>query len=123
MVQRRWYIFLPWLALLNGVEGVRAQKELASSVSQGFEMANCFKKARTSVVSVQTFVNKPKQGYCRVGSGFIYDEDGFVITRGSVINGGDSIVVTLTDGRQGTAQVIYNDEVTEVALLRLPITR
>jgi len=56
-----------------------------------------------------------------VGTGFIYNTDGYIITRGSVIAGGDSIIVTLTDGRQRGAWTVHLDEVTEMALLKISI--
>lgn len=86
---------------------------------QRSEMAELVKKAQASVVSVKTFALKDKRERCRVGSGFIYDKHGFVVTRRSVIHGGDSIVVTLADGRSSTAWVVHNDENTGIALLKL----
>ena len=78
------------------------------------------KRAQASIVSVQTYVSQKGEAFWRVGTGFIYDADGFVVTRRSVIQGGDSIVVTLTDGRYGRAWVVYDDESTGTALLKLP---
>ena len=84
------------------------------------DTARFIKKAQASVVSIRTFVPKSRKGLCRVGSGFIYHKDGFIVTRQSVVDGEDSVVVTLTDGRQETAWVVYRDKATEMALLKLP---
>jgi serine protease Do len=94
-----------------------------SALSQpGQTLPALYKKVKHSVVSVQTFVCENKQRSWRVGSGFIYNNDGFVVTTSNVIEKGDSISVSLYDGRQLPAWVIYNDARTEVALIRISET-
>lgn len=78
------------------------------------------KEAEASVVSVQAYVPDEDTFQWRVGTGFVYDKNGFIITRMSVIQGGDSIVVTMTDGRRSNAWVVHFDETTGLAILKLP---
>jgi len=125
MIQRNWSVFFPWLTfveftVINGAAAIWAQEVRSVSVPQSFEEAKLVRNVQASVVSVQTFVSESRQEYCRVGSGFIYDEDGYIVTRGSVIQGCDSIFVTLADGRRGSAWVVHHDEAFEVALLKIP---
>ncbi len=54
-----------------------------------------------------------------VGSGFIISDDGYVITNHHVVNGADSITVTLSDRREYSAQVIGTDELSDMALLKI----
>ncbi|OVE78916.1 hypothetical protein BVY01_04055 [bacterium I07] len=84
-------------------------------------MPAVFQEMKKSVVSVQTFVCENNTRQWRIGSGFIYHEDGFVVTRSNVIDRGDSINVSLIDGRNVPAWVIYNDTRTETALLKLAV--
>jgi serine protease Do len=54
-----------------------------------------------------------------LGSGFIIDEAGLVITNEHVVRGATEVVVTLGDGRDLAADVVGTDEVTDLALLRI----
>jgi len=54
-----------------------------------------------------------------LGSGFIIDAQGRVLTNEHVVRGATQVVVTLRDGRDFPARVIGSDEVTDLALLQL----
>jgi serine protease Do len=54
-----------------------------------------------------------------LGSGFIIDPDGIVVTNNHVISGADDIEVIMTDGRTFPAEVIGRDEATDLAVLRI----
>lgn len=54
-----------------------------------------------------------------LGSGFIIDPDGYVVTNFHVIEGAEDVSVTLFDGREIDAQIIGRDEQTDLALLKL----
>jgi serine protease Do len=54
-----------------------------------------------------------------LGSGFIIDASGLVLTNDHVVRGADEVVVTLVDGTDLTAEVVGTDEVTDLALLRV----
>jgi len=54
-----------------------------------------------------------------VGSGFIYDSDGYIITNAHVVENPQDITVTLADGTQHIASLIGIDEKTDLALLRI----
>lgn len=54
-----------------------------------------------------------------LGSGFIIDPEGIVVTNNHVIDGADEVEVSLPDGRVFPAQVIGTDPVTDLAVLRM----
>jgi serine protease Do len=54
-----------------------------------------------------------------LGSGFIIDAQGRVLTNEHVVRGATEIVVTLRDGRDFAATLVGADEVTDLALLQL----
>lgn len=61
--------------------------------------------------------SRPRGG---VGSGFIMSSDGYIITNHHVINNADRITVTLTDRREFIAEVVGSDELSDVALIKIP---
>lgn len=54
-----------------------------------------------------------------LGSGFIIDAQGIIVTNNHVIAEADDIDVLLTDGRSYPAEIIGRDEVTDLAVLRI----
>ncbi len=64
------------------------------------------------------FGNKQEQ-IAGAGSGFIVDPSGVIVTNNHVIDRADKIVVSLSDGRQLPATVIGQDELTDVAVIRV----
>ncbi|EDX84574.1 Trypsin domain protein [Synechococcus sp. PCC 7335] len=54
-----------------------------------------------------------------VGSGFIVSEDGQILTNAHVVEGADTVQVTLKDGRTFEGTVLGSDPVTDVAVIDL----
>jgi len=54
-----------------------------------------------------------------VGSGFIVSEDGLILTNAHVVEGADTVQVTLKDGRTLEGRVLGADPVTDVAVIDL----
>jgi serine protease Do len=57
-----------------------------------------------------------------VGTGFLVDSDGYLVTNHHVVDAASSIEVTLSDGRQFPAKVMGSDPETDVALLKIEAT-
>ncbi|MBI1218984.1 MAG: Do family serine endopeptidase [Rhodobacteraceae bacterium] len=57
-----------------------------------------------------------------VGSGFIIDSKGLIVTNNHVVDGATAVKVTLQDGRSFDAKVIGTDPVTDVALIKVDAT-
>ncbi|MEJ2678238.1 MAG: trypsin-like peptidase domain-containing protein, partial [Gemmatimonadota bacterium] len=55
-----------------------------------------------------------------LGSGFIYDATGLILTNEHVVRGAQEIVVTLADGRDFAGKLVGTDEVTDLAVIRIP---
>jgi serine protease Do len=54
-----------------------------------------------------------------LGSGFIVEKDGYIITNNHVVDGASEIKVKLADGRESTARVIGRDPKTDLALIKI----
>jgi len=59
---------------------------------------------------------RPKGG---MGSGFIIDPEGFILTNYHVVEGADEITVTLDDDNEHTATLVGSDSKTDIALIKI----
>ncbi|MCM0082610.1 DegQ family serine endoprotease [Geomonas sp. Red32] len=57
-----------------------------------------------------------------LGSGFIIDRNGYIITNNHVVDKADEIKVKLSDGREFTAKVVGRDSKTDLALIKISST-
>lgn len=92
-----------------------------------------FRKVEGSVVQVSTSIDGDNaNGKSGLGSGFIYDRDGHIITNYHVvasaivdtnrlvsINGDSEITVTFLDGSAYNARVVGSDQFSDLAVLKL----
>ncbi|HYI05268.1 MAG TPA: Do family serine endopeptidase, partial [Reyranella sp.] len=62
---------------------------------------------------------RPTQKGQAVGTGFIIDEKGWIVTNHHVVGKADEIVVSLADGRKLPAKLMGGDEKTDIALLKV----
>ncbi len=69
-----------------------------------------------SVVVVQ---NYKKNKIDSIGSGFVYDEDGYIMTNSHVIEGATSVKVILMNGDIVDASIIGDDEYADIAVIKI----
>lgn len=62
---------------------------------------------------------RPRRRVTSLGSGFIIDPKGIIITNNHVIKDADEITVNLSDGRQLKAEVVGTDPETDLAVLKV----
>jgi serine protease Do len=56
-----------------------------------------------------------------LGSGFVLDPSGLILTNDHVVRGAERILITFPDGRDAEAELVGSDEATDVALLRIDL--
>lgn len=66
----------------------------------------------------ETGTSHPKW-YVSLGSGIIWNKEGYIITTKSVIKTSDNIVVRTLDGQSYSARLIGTDDITNIAVLHL----
>lgn len=54
-----------------------------------------------------------------LGSGFIIDSDGTIVTNHHVVNGAEKIVVTLADGKSFDAKILGTDQRSDIAIVKI----
>lgn len=54
-----------------------------------------------------------------LGSGFILDKEGFILTNNHVVQGADEILVKVSDGRTFNARVVGTDPQTDLAVIKI----
>jgi serine protease Do len=57
-----------------------------------------------------------------MGSGFIYTEDGYLITNDHVIKDAQKIIITTTEGKEYEAKLVGTDERSDIAVLKIDVT-
>ncbi len=62
---------------------------------------------------------RPGPAPTALGSGFLVDESGVVVTNHHVINGAEEITIRTSDGRDLQADIVGSDEPTDIAVLRI----
>lgn len=87
-------------------------------------MADIYDRVSPAVVFISATSINPYQLENRVervvGSGFIFDPSGLILTNSHVVFGRQSITVTLDDGTVAPAQPVGADPIFDLAVLRIP---
>lgn len=131
----------PFRATDAGVEPVAARKPLATddappagaevdefaglSFLEAFNRANraIAKLVEPSVVHVSTLATMQRRNfaapYASSGSGWIWDEDGHVVTNAHVVEGAERLQVQLFDGELREAELVGLDLRTDIAVIKV----
>ena len=86
--------------------------------SKTLSLMEIFEKAEPGVVRVNTIRNQTSDTG-GVGSGFVFDKMGHIITNAHVIEGSTKTVVTFLDGRSYNAEIIGMDEYTDIGVIKV----
>ena len=87
--------------------------------SKVLSVMDIFEKAEPGVVRVNTLRNQTINDAGGVGSGFVFDKMGHIITNAHVIEGSTKTVVTFLDGRSYNAEIIGIDEYTDIGVIKV----
>ena len=87
--------------------------------SKTLSLMDIFEKAEPGVVRVNTLQNQTINETGGVGSGFVFDRMGHIITNAHVIEGSTKTIVTFLDGRSYNAEIIGIDEYTDIGVIKV----
>ena len=85
----------------------------ASSVSENPEIPD---ELRRFMPQIPQQPPQPRQG---MGSGFIVESDGIILTNAHVVEGADEVRVRLTDRREFKGKVVGADRATDIAVVKI----
>lgn len=121
-------IAMLWLLVFQPAQlGFLQQFHSKAAPPPAISYASAVRAAAPAVVNVYTRSTKlDPSSYGRrvirnqsLGSGVIMRADGYILTNYHVVNGADTIVVALQDGRQLEALLIGQDKMTDLAVLKV----
>jgi S1-C subfamily serine protease len=102
------------------------QNTNSSSSTTSLPLKTIFKQAEASVVQITSKIPaaaadplNPQSNATTLGSGFVYDNQGHIITNGHVVGDAKIVDVTFVDGNRYTAKVIGTDIYSDIAVLQI----
>jgi serine protease Do len=95
-----------------------------TEVEGGLTASEAFNKVAPAVVvvsvnGVMDYSGIIPQEVSGIGSGFIINEEGYILTNYHVVEGAQEVVVTLSDGKDVAAKVVNYDQNQDVAMLKI----
>ena len=108
----------PEISVTNG-HSANIVGETTPVYSKELSLVEIFEKSEPGVVRVNIQRDEVGDGGNGVGSGFVFDKKGHVITNAHVIDNAKKIIVTFLDGRSYNAELIGSDEYTDIAVIKV----
>ncbi|MFW5912299.1 MAG: S1C family serine protease [Candidatus Hadarchaeota archaeon] len=108
------------------VENLKGQLDLLEgslSMGRAWNLENIYRLVKFSVVEISAkdvqedfFDNNQSWAH---GSGFVYRDDGLIITNAHVVGGADKVIVTLQNGEKVDAEILAEDVFSDLAVLEI----
>jgi len=97
----------------------RVVGEITPAYSKNLSLVEIFEKSEPGVVRVNVQKTDQVNGTSGVGSGFVFDKKGHIITNSHVVKDAKKVIVTFLDGRSYNAEVIGFDEFTDIGVIKV----
>jgi S1-C subfamily serine protease len=105
--------------VISSEDTPNALAETSSDYSKKLSLIEIFEKSEPGVVRVNVQRNDTGGGTGGVGSGFVFDKKGHIITNAHVVKNAVKVAVTFLDGRSYNAEIIGVDEFTDIAVIKV----
>lgn len=107
--------------------GLAAQTETSPQQIQSLSIYDIFNRVENSVVQITTSVppitapnpDREQENQTALGSGFVYDENGHIVTNNHVVANARIVDITFIDGNRYTANVTGRDVYSDLAVLKI----
>jgi S1-C subfamily serine protease len=108
------------VALQQRINSNTSSSQSTNSSSNPLSLRTIFKQLQNSVVQITSKPPNPQSPNTSTsGSGFVYDNQGHIVTNGHVVGGAMEMDVTFSDGNKYTANVIATDIYNDIAVLQI----
>lgn len=108
---------IPEIEITNGHDIIIEDKPVFSA--KNLTLIEIFEKSESGVVRVNVQRVDQLEGSSGVGSGFVFDKNGHIITNAHVVDNARKIIVTFLDGKSYNAEVIGKDVYTDIAVIKV----
>lgn len=109
----------PQIIVTNGHGPSIVGEETSLPVTRDLSLIQIFERTEEGVVQVNVHRTSDVLGVNGVGSGFVFDKNGHVITNEHVVENSDIVTVTFLDGRSYNAEVVGVDAATDIAVIKV----
>ncbi len=93
--------------------------EVSPIYAKKLTLIEIFEKSEPGVVRVNVQRSETADITNGVGSGFVFDKMGHIITNAHVVKDANKVVITFLDGRSYNAEIIGSDEFTDIAVVKV----
>ncbi|MCV0412203.1 trypsin-like peptidase domain-containing protein [Nitrosarchaeum sp.] len=87
--------------------------------SKKLSLIEIFEKSEPGVVRINVQRAEQSNGTSGVGSGFVFDKQGHIITNAHVVKNVKKVVVTFLDGRSYNAEIVGSDQYTDIGVIKV----
>ena len=112
-------ISTPDLIVSNGHDVTMFGDESTLSTKKSLTLVELFEKSESGVVRIDVDKINSSREAGTLGSGFVFDDLGHIITNAHVVEGASGITITFLDGSQYNAQIIGSDKFTDIAVIKV----
>ena len=112
-------ILTPDLIISNGHDVTKFGDETILSTKKSFTLVELFEKSESGVVRIDVDKINSSRETGSLGSGFVFDDLGHIITNAHVVESASSVTITFLDGSQYNAQIIGLDKFTDIAVIKV----
>ena len=112
-------ISTPDLIVSNGHDVTMFGDESTLSTKKSLTLVELFEKSESGVVRIDVDKINSSLETGSLGSGFVFDDLGHIITNAHVVESASSVTITFLDGSQYNAQIIGSDKFTDIAVIKV----
>ena len=109
----------PDLIISNGHDVTKFGDETILSTKKSLTLVELFEKSESGVVRIDVDKINSSRETGSLGSGFVFDDLGHIITNAHVVESASSVTITFLDGSQYNAQIIGLDKFTDIAVIKV----
>ena len=107
------------LIVTNGNYGETVGEEVGIQRGYEYSLIDIFEKSEESIVQVSVLRGESEGG---MGSGFVYSDEGYVITNQHVVQDAQKVMITFLDGEAYIGNVVGSDRDLDIAVVKVEPT-